>query len=60
MFKVSVVGKRVWVNNAMDRDAERAFWCGVRLERNPGRANAAWQTLVENAPLATNLSAKSD
>jgi hypothetical protein len=59
MFNVSVVGKRVWVNNAINREAERAFWCGVRLERNPARAIAAWQTLVENAPLATNITARS-
>jgi hypothetical protein len=55
MFKVNVVGKRVWVNNALDRQAERAFWCGVRLERNPGRAVEAWQTLVDNAPASTAL-----
>jgi hypothetical protein len=58
MFGVSVVGKRVWVNNAMQRDADRAFWCGVRLERNPTRATAAWNALVDNAPLATNFGAK--
>jgi hypothetical protein len=50
MFKVNVVGKRVWVNSAIDQRAERVFWCGVRLERNTERALEAWQTLVEYAP----------
>lgn len=58
MFKVNVVGKRVWVNNALDRFPERVFWCGVRLERNPGRAVEAWQTLVDNAPASTTLSSE--
>jgi hypothetical protein len=31
----------------------------VRLERNPDRAKAAWHTLVENAPLETNLTSRS-
>lgn len=55
MFNVNVVGKRVWVNNVMQRQDERAFWCGVRLERNPRRAIDAWQMLVDNAPASTSL-----
>jgi hypothetical protein len=56
MFSVNVVGKRVWVNNALDGAAGRAFWCGVRLERNPLRAVEAWRTLVDNAPASTSMS----
>lgn len=58
MFNVNVVGKRVWVNSALDGRADRAFWCGVRLERNPGRAVDAWRTLVEHAPASTTLSSE--
>jgi hypothetical protein len=56
MFNVNVVGKRVWVNNAMDRQTDRAFWCGVRLERNPTRAVEAWRALVDHAPASTSIS----
>lgn len=55
MFNVNVLGKRVWVNNALDGRSERSFWCGVRLERNPGRAMEAWRVLVDNAPASTSL-----
>jgi hypothetical protein len=55
MFNVNVLGKRVWVNNALDGRADRAFWCGVRLERNPGRAVEAWRTLVDNAPASASI-----
>jgi hypothetical protein len=50
MFGVNVVGKRVWVNNALNRDAQNMFWCGVRLERNTERAKTAWLSLVDHAP----------
>jgi hypothetical protein len=53
MFNVTVVGKRVWVNNALGQSERDAFWCGVRLDRNPERAAEAWRTLVENAPAST-------
>ena len=57
-FNVSVVGRRVWVNNALGQSVRNAFWCGVRLERNPQRALAAWQVVVENAPASTALTTK--
>jgi len=56
MFNVKVVGKRVWVNSALDGLSARTFWCGVRLERNPGRAVDAWRTLVDNAPASATIS----
>jgi hypothetical protein len=58
MFSVNVLGKRVWVNNALDGRADRVFWCGVRLERNPGRAVEAWRTLVDNAPASASMSSE--
>jgi hypothetical protein len=59
MFNVSVVGKRVWVNNALNRDAQNSFWCGVRLERNTDRAKTAWQSLVDHAPASGGSSLSS-
>ena len=59
MFNVSVVGKRVWVNNALNRDAQNTFWCGVRLERNTDRAKTAWQSLVDHAPASGGTSMSS-
>jgi hypothetical protein len=58
MFNVTVVGRRVWLNNALDQAAHRAFWCGVRLERNAERAVAAWRALVDNAPASTSISSE--
>ncbi len=58
MFNVTVVGKRVWLNNALGQAERESFWCGVRLDRNPERAVAAWRTLVENAPASTSATAR--
>jgi hypothetical protein len=53
-FNVTVVGRRVWVNNSLE-GSRRAFWAGVRLERNSERQFAAWYRLVEHAPASTAL-----
>jgi hypothetical protein len=60
MFNVSVVGKRVWVNNALNRDAQNMFWCGVRLERNTDRAKTAWLSLVDHAGASTSMNSGVD
>jgi hypothetical protein len=60
IFNVSVVGKRVWVNNALNQDAQTMFWCGVKLERNTERAKTAWLSLVEHAGTSASTNAGVD
>jgi hypothetical protein len=39
----------------MERGTDRAFWCGVRLDRNPARAVQGWHALVDNAPASASI-----
>ena len=57
MFNLILEGRRVWVNNAMDRSAG-AVWCGVRLSKHPERVTIAWHTLVDTAPAATQFTSE--
>lgn len=56
MFKVSVIGQRMWLASPSDLASRQLFWFGVRLARNPEQAVEAWRTLVEHAPASASLS----